>query len=132
MSRASASSVGSYVRFAGLSSTRSVVSESRQVAKPEAGIGGVADHRAVLDAGSVSHEDVRSILRAAMQVDELQQVAADWLSANYRAAIVDEVYDADDLDLYVAYLAAEAGLSVTLIGDPWQALYKGEVRNRKS
>ena len=116
--------VGSWVRFATLNANRAVVSEGRQVAKPEAGIGGAADHRAVLRAGTVSHEDVRWILRAAMQVDELQQVAADWLSANYRAAIVDEVYDADDLDLYVAYLAAEAGLSVTLIGDPWQALYK--------
>lgn len=116
--------VGSYLRFAGLSNARSVVSKSRKVTKPEAGIGSVVDHRAVLDSGSVSHEDVRSILRAAMQIDELQQVVADWLSANYRAVIIDEVYDGDDLDLYVAYLAAEAGLSVTLIGDPWQALYK--------
>lgn len=116
--------VGSYVRFASLSNARSVVSKSRKVTKPEAGIGSVADHRAVLDAGTVSHDDVRSILRAAMKVDELRQVATEWLSANYRAAIIDEVYDADDLDLYVAYLAAEAGLSVTLIGDPWQALYK--------
>ena len=115
---------GSYVRFATLNANRAVVSESRRVAKPEAGIGGVADHRAVLRAGMASHDDVRSILRAAMQVDELQRVAADWLSVNYRATIIDEVYDADDLDLYVAYLAAEAGLSVTLIGDPWQALYK--------
>lgn len=116
--------VGSYVRFATLNANRAVVSESRQVAKPEAGIGGVADHRAVLHAGTVSHDDVRWILRAAMQVDELRKAAADWLSENYRAAIIDEVYDADDLDLYVAYLAAETGLSVTLIGDPWQALYK--------
>lgn len=115
---------GNYVRVAGLDNRRVVVSQSRKVTKPESGIGKVDDHRAVLSAGTVSHEDVRSILRAAMQVDELQQVAADWLFANYRAAIIDEVYDADDLDLYVAYLAAEARLSVTLIGDPRQALYK--------
>ncbi|MBB1514321.1 UvrD-helicase domain-containing protein [Tessaracoccus sp. MC1627] len=115
---------GSYVRYASLDANRAVVSESRKVAKPEAGIGGAADHRAVLRAGTVSHDDVRWILRAAMQVDELQEAAADWLSENYRATIIDEVYDADDLDLYVAYVAAEAGLSVTLIGDPWQALYK--------
>lgn len=116
--------IESYVRFATLSNARSIVSKSRKVTKPESGIGSVSDHQEVLDAGIVSHDDVRSILCAAMQVDELQQVAADWLSANYRAAIIDEVYDADDLDLHVAYLAAEAGLSVTLIGDPWQALYK--------
>lgn len=114
---------GSYIRFADLSNTRSVVSRSRKVAKQESGIGRVKNHQKALEDGIVSHSDVRSILRAAMQVDELQQVAADWLSATYRAMIIDEVYDADRLDLCIAYLAAEAGLSVTLIGDPWQTLY---------
>ena len=116
--------ISSYERFASLDANRSVVSKGRQVAKPGPGIGGVADHRAVLNTGAVSHEDVRTILRSALKLDELQQFAADWLSENYRALVIDEVYDADDLDLYVANLAAEAGLSVTVIGDPWQALYK--------
>lgn len=115
---------GSYLRIAGLDANRSIVSNSRRVKKPETGIGSVADHRAVLGAGIVSHDDVRWILRAAMQIDELRQFAANWLSVNYRALVIDEVYDADDLDLAVAHLAAESGLSVTLIGDPWQALYK--------
>ena len=88
------------------------------------GIRDKRDHQTILKSGIVSHEDVRSILRTVMHTAELQQVAADWLSASYRAVIIDEVYDADDLDLYVAYLAAEAGLSITLIGDPWQTLYK--------
>lgn len=114
----------SYERFASLDVNRSVVSKGRKVAKPGPGIGGVADHRAVLNTGAVSHEDVRTILRSALKLDDLKQFAADWLSENYRALVIDEVYDADDLDLYVAYLAAEAGLSVTVIGDPWQALYK--------
>jgi hypothetical protein len=88
------------------------------------GIGSKRDHQAVLNSGIVSHEDVRSILHMAMRIEEIRKVSADWLSANYRAVIIDEVYDADDLDLYAAYLAAEAGLSLTLIGDPWQTLYK--------
>lgn len=116
--------IGSYERFASLDATRSVVSKGHKVTKPGPGIGSVTDHRTVLDTGAVSHEDVRNILRSALQLDDLQQLAADWLSENYRALVIDEVYDADDLDLYVAYLAAEAGLSVTVIGDPWQALYK--------
>lgn len=116
--------ITSYERFASLNANGHVVSNGRKVAKPGPGIGGVADHRAVLDTGVVSHDDVRSILRSALQLDDIQRVAADWLSGSYRALVIDEVYDADDLDLYVAYLAAEAGLSVTLIGDPWQALYK--------
>ena len=88
------------------------------------GIGSKRHHQAALNSGIVSHEDVRSILRTAMHMQEIRQVSADWLSANYRAAIIDEAYDADDLDLYAAYLAAETGLSLTLIGDPWQTLYK--------
>lgn len=117
-------SIGNYERFASLDVNRRVVSKGHKVAKPGPGIGSVADHQAVLQSGIVSHEDVRNILRSALQLDDLQQFAADWLSESYRALVIDEVYDADDLDLYVAYLAAEAGLSVTVIGDPWQALYK--------
>lgn len=115
---------GDYKRIADLNNNRCVVSKCRKVTKPEAGISKAANHQAVLDAGTISHEDVRSVLCSAMQVDELKQVAANWLIDNYRALVVDEVYDGDSLDLCIVYLAAEAGLSVTLVGDPWQALYK--------
>jgi DNA helicase-2/ATP-dependent DNA helicase PcrA len=116
--------IGSYIRYASLDAKNSVVSKSRRVIKPESGIGGVAYHHAVLTSGAVSHEDVRTILRSAMRADGMRQFTSDWLLASYRALVIDEVYDADDLDIHVAYLAAEAGLSVTLVGDPWQALYK--------
>lgn len=33
------------------------------------------------------------------------------------------MFDANQLDLWLIWLACEAGLPVTLIGDPWQALY---------
>lgn len=115
---------GDYKRFASLDNNRFVVSGSQKLGNTCMGIGSKRDHQAALNSGIVSHEDVRSILRTAMHMKEIRQVSADWLSANYRAAIIDEAYDADDLDLYAAYLAAEAGLSLTLIGDPWQTLYK--------
>jgi DNA helicase-2/ATP-dependent DNA helicase PcrA len=37
--------------------------------------------------------------------------------------VVDEVFDANRLDLYLVRLACDAGVQVTLVGDPWQALY---------
>lgn len=111
-------------RLASLDNNRLVVSCGQKVEQPCMGISGIRHHQTILNSGIVSHEDVRSILRTAMQMVELRQAAADWLFANYRATIIDEVYDADDLDLYAVYLAAETGLSVTLIGDPWQTLYK--------
>lgn len=115
---------GGYKRYANLDANRSVVSSSQIVGNPSMGIGRIDHHQAILSSGIVSHEDVRSILQAAMELDDLQQFASDWLSKSYRALVIDEVYDADSLDLRIALLAAEAGLSVTLIGDPWQTLYK--------
>ncbi|OZE26717.1 hypothetical protein CH278_26855 [Rhodococcus sp. 05-2254-5] len=115
---------GNYLRVAGIDSNRLVVSKGRKVETPTTGIGNLAHHRAVLATGTVSHEDVRHILLEALKLDEPHEFASQWIASNFRAVIVDEVYDASLLDIYVAYLAAESGLSVTVIGDPWQALYK--------
>src|SRR5699024_2137467 len=40
-----------------------------------------------------------------------------------RALIVDEVFDANSLDLALIAAAMDAGVRVTMVGDPWQALY---------
>ncbi|GAA4968866.1 hypothetical protein GCM10023225_09000 [Kineococcus glutinatus] len=45
------------------------------------------------------------------------------LAQSVKALIVDEVYDANALDLAVIKAAVDAGADVTIIGDPWQALY---------
>src|SRR5690606_20146948 len=113
-----------FQRVAVLDGRRNVVSVGRKVEQPTTGIGNVGAHRALLSAGVVSHDDVRNILLSAMVVDELREFASSWLTESFRSLVIDEVYDAAILDLNVAFLAAEAGLDVTLIGDPWQALYK--------
>lgn len=115
---------GGYKRFATLNNNLSVVSISKMVKKYGVGIGIKECHENVLKSGIISHEDVRSILKEALKFEEPRQFAADWLSKNYRALVIDEVYDADDLDIDIALLAVESDLSVSLIGDPWQALYK--------
>lgn len=113
-----------YRRVASVTADGVVVSYGKRVDQPEWGIGNVEQHLAALNAGVVSHEDVRNILATALKNKEMKVLAAGWLSANYRSAVVDEVYDAAVLDLTVVYLAAESGLAVTVIGDPWQSLYK--------
>lgn len=115
---------GNYRRVAGLTSHGEVVSLGTKVEQPGWGIGNIGQHQAALSVGIVSHEDVRHVLLQAMRSDPLKESVSDWLATNYRAVIVDEVYDAAALDLHVAYMAAESGLAVTVIGDPWQALYK--------
>lgn len=113
-----------YRRVAGLDSKGRVVSLGIKVDQPTTGIGNIDQHRALLNAGIVSHDDIRNILVDALRQDTMDQVASDWIAATYRAVVIDEVYDAALLDLNIAYTAAEAGIAVTLIGDPWQALYK--------
>jgi DNA helicase-2/ATP-dependent DNA helicase PcrA len=46
------------------------------------------------------------------------------LASTVRTLIVDEVFDGNQLDLAVVELAVAAGAHVTIIGDPWQALYR--------
>ncbi|WP_179872019.1 UvrD-helicase domain-containing protein [Microcella indica] len=94
------------------------------VTKPARGVGAKAKHQSILGQGIVDHEDVRHVLRAVLEDVDLRALISDWLSSSYRAIIIDEVYDADELDIEVARLAADSGSSVTTIGDPWQALYK--------
>jgi DNA helicase-2/ATP-dependent DNA helicase PcrA len=114
---------GGYRRVARLDANREVCSESVRVMQPRGGIGNVDQHRALLRKGIVSHEDVRSILLSALSIPNIRRRAENWIGTNYRSLIIDEVYDADPLDLTVASIAAKADLRVTLIGDPWQALY---------
>lgn len=48
----------------------------------------------------------------------------EWLGRQVAHLIVDEVFDADEGDLALIELYRRAGAQVTVIGDPWQALYE--------
>jgi DNA helicase-2/ATP-dependent DNA helicase PcrA len=73
--------------------------------------------------GTCTHEDVRSVLAAALDSHTVRTELATFLARSVRSLIIDEIFDANLLDLQVVTLAARAGLAVTLVGDPWQALY---------
>ncbi|WP_143073484.1 UvrD-helicase domain-containing protein [Actinokineospora terrae] len=76
-----------------------------------------------LMSGICTHQDVRDALEASLNDSSIaDRIRARWVKTT-RALIVDEVFDANELDAKVIELAIEAGLSVTLVGDPWQALY---------
>jgi DNA helicase-2/ATP-dependent DNA helicase PcrA len=80
----------------------------------------VQDH---VRSGTCTHDDIRTVLADALGVPALGAVVKEHLSATVRSIIVDEVFDANELDLAVVELAMDAGVDVTIIGDPWQALY---------
>jgi DNA helicase-2/ATP-dependent DNA helicase PcrA len=73
--------------------------------------------------GRCTHDDVRGVLSDALETPELAEVVRSHLADSVRSLIVDEVFDANKLDLAIIDLAMQAGIEVTIIGDPWQALY---------
>ncbi|GAT87931.1 hypothetical protein CVCC1112_2590 [Paenarthrobacter nicotinovorans] len=73
--------------------------------------------------GICTHEDIRRVLEMALEDPELTEQVRMRLRQTMRALIVDEVFDGNALDVKLIELAEAAGIEVTLVGDPWQALY---------
>ena len=73
--------------------------------------------------GICTHQDVRDVLEQALEIPAITDYVRRRLRSTMRALIVDEVFDANDLDIAIIEAAISAGITVTLVGDPWQALY---------
>lgn len=73
--------------------------------------------------GICTHQDVRDVLEQALETPAVADYVGGRLRSTMRALIVDEVFDANDLDIAIIEAAIDAGVTVTLVGDPWQALY---------
>ena len=116
---------GSYRRYAGCGADGVITSLSERISKPTFGFGKKGPHLAVLGGGTSSHDDVRRALRTVFKnVPGSQAAVVAWLAANYRHVVVDEIYDADELDIFICMcLADTTTATLTLVGDPWQALY---------
>ncbi|MGQ4353106.1 UvrD-helicase domain-containing protein [Streptomyces drozdowiczii] len=82
-----------------------------------------AAFEAAVEAGECTHDDVRTVLETGIKDETVRGALIRHLASTTRALLVDEVFDANLLDLKVVQLAIHAGLQVTLVGDPWQALY---------
>jgi DNA helicase-2/ATP-dependent DNA helicase PcrA len=76
-----------------------------------------------LNIGTCTHGDVRDVLELALDREECAARVSERIATVMRALIVDEAFDANDLDIAVIEIAIRAGVAVTLVGDPWQALY---------
>lgn len=91
---------------------------------PVTRMGRVTDLRDHFEAGRCTHLEVREVLGVALQDPDVRAAIGEELQRTTRAIIVDEVFDGNDVDLGVVRLAADMGLDVALIGDPWQAVYE--------
>ncbi|MBN9109940.1 MAG: ATP-dependent helicase [Pseudonocardia sp.] len=101
-----------------------VITAGRRVTHAGYGIGTKAAHDQLLKAGICTHDEIRDIVHDALRNSTLRESIATMLRTTTRAVILDEVFDANQLDLEFVRLLVETGIDVTLVGDPWQALYE--------
>lgn len=79
-------------------------------------------YQTAIEHGICTHEEVRSVLGFAFRYPHIAESLTQRLATTTRALIVDEIFDANSLDIAVIELAARV-CPVTVVGDPWQALY---------
>jgi DNA helicase-2/ATP-dependent DNA helicase PcrA len=114
---------GSYRRICSLDANRRVISAGVLIQDARFGFGNRATFEQQLANGLCTHEDIRAVLSAVLRVADLKNVVGGYIAAAVHHLIVDEVFDANRLDLSIVALACNSNVNVTLVGDPWQALY---------
>lgn len=87
-------------------------------------VGKVSDLREHFEADRCTHLEIREILSLAVADPDLRRLIREHLSMTTKAFIVDEVFDANELDVAILELAAAGGSEVFAVGDPWQAVYE--------
>lgn len=102
----------------------SITSTGSRIRHGAYGIGAKKAFEAQLEAGVCTHDDIRAVLRGVLESETLRSLVAEYLTATISSLIVDEIFDANDLDLAVILLAGQCNIPTTLVGDPWQALYE--------
>ncbi|MEU2779047.1 UvrD-helicase domain-containing protein [Streptomyces sp. NPDC007162] len=95
------------------------VDESQSASHPS-----VMDFRKAISEGRCTHDNVREALQGALATSEARKALTSYFETAIRSLTVDEVFDANDLDRDIFSLAASGCRSLTLVGDPWQALYQ--------
>ncbi|WP_424921856.1 UvrD-helicase domain-containing protein [Streptomyces sp. wa1] len=95
------------------------VNESQSTSHPSA-----TDFKRAVSDGRCTHDNVREALQGALTGNSARQALISYFECNVRSLTVDEVFDANDLDRDVFSLALSGCSFLTLVGDPWQALYQ--------
>ena len=76
-----------------------------------------------LERGCCTHDAVRDLVREAVANPTLRLRVIEFLQTICSCVLVDEAFDANEADVQLLKLFVDAGCSLSLVGDPWQALY---------
>lgn len=77
----------------------------------------------IVRCGVISYDDLHALIDCVRQDRQLSLIVTDWLRRCYRSLIVDEAYDMNLNNLWFLEMCFQAGLCITIVGDPWQSLY---------
>jgi DNA helicase-2/ATP-dependent DNA helicase PcrA len=83
-----------------------------------------ADFVESLADGVCTHDEIRQIVGLALGRADLRDAIDEYLARSFAHLIVDEAFDLNGLDALLVRRVVESGVGVTLVGDPWQALYE--------
>lgn len=83
-----------------------------------------SDYVDSLAAGVCTHDEIRQIVGLALGRPSLRRAIGHFLSRSVVHLVVDEAFDLNGLDVQLVRLAADRKIGITLVGDPWQALYE--------
>lgn len=101
-----------------------IASRGVRVTRAGYGIGTKSAFDEYLRNGVCTHDEIRDIVGQCVRIQPISDQISRYLLRTLGSLIVDEAFDANPLDLVIAALADEVGIPITLIGDPWQALYE--------
>lgn len=83
-----------------------------------------SDYVASLIDGYCTHDEIRQIVGIALARPHLRDAISDYFARTIAHLIVDEAFDLNGLDARLVRCIVDSGVGVTLVGDPWQALYE--------
>jgi DNA helicase-2/ATP-dependent DNA helicase PcrA len=115
--------VGDWCRFMEVRTDGTIRTRGQQLAERRWGFGVVANINPLLGAGLATPREIREILVEAFRLPAVQSATLEYMARSVGHMLVDEVFDANQLDLRLLKAACVAKVPLTIVGDPWQALY---------
>ena len=77
--------------------------------------------------GQCTHNEIRGVLGAAVDASRhpaYNVAIREFMATRFCHLLIDEAFDMNPLDCSLVERAIEANVPVTIVGDPWQSLYK--------
>ncbi len=114
---------GDWCRFMEVQPDGTVRTKAATLTDTRWGFSHVGNVNPLLESGKTTPREIRETLEDAFRHPAVRTSTRDYLHSTIGHLLVDEVFDANTLDLRILRAACLSEIPMTLIGDPWQAVY---------